>query len=215
MRRAVASFSSRGGSLAVGALGAALGAALRRHSRQLTAAAAEPAWVQAYRDDGVALVPGFASDETTDTMIASMAELIEAWDPETSRNSVFHVNSAEGAAADADGEAAGLARDLYFFDTADENGFFLNPGAIEGDDIRRDMPKAHLLNKVGHGACPSACMGWGGVGWGLTRTLCCPALHLHVPAFRECKLAHRPLPTSAPSHSTLLPSPSNKPKTAR
>ena len=162
MRRAVASFSSRGGSLAVGALGAALGAALRRHSRQLTAAAAEPAWVQAYRDDGVAVVPGFASNETTDKMISEMAELIEAWDPETSRNSVFHVNSAEGAAADADGEAAGLARDLYFFDTADENGFFLNPGAIEGDDIRRDMPKAHLLNKVGHGACPSAC--WGAVG---------------------------------------------------
>ena len=177
MRRAVASFSSRGGSLAVGALGAALGAALRRHSRQLSAAAAEPAWVQAYRDDGVAVVPGFASDETTDAMIASMAQLIEAWDPETSRNSVFHVNSAEGATADADGEAAGLARDLYFFDTADENGFFLNPGAIEGDDIRRDIPKAHLLNKVGHGACPSACWAkeWGGVGWGLTRGLCLPS----------------------------------------
>ena len=67
-------------------------------------------------------------------------------------NSVFHVNQAEGAAAGAgDDDAAALARDAYFFESAyDRTGFFLNPGAIDDatDGVRTDVPKAHLLNKV-------------------------------------------------------------------
>jgi hypothetical protein len=49
---------------------------------------------------------------------------------QSSRHSVFHVNSAEGGAAGAASEAAGLARDQYLFDSADAVGFFLNPGAV-------------------------------------------------------------------------------------
>jgi phytanoyl-CoA hydroxylase len=90
---------------------------------------------------------------------------MQGWEPQSSRHSVFHVNSAEGAAAEAEGgDAAALARDRYFFNTAhDVNGFFLNPGAIDPatDAVRTDIPKAHLLNKVGH------------------------ALHKHEPVFRE------------------------------
>ena len=142
------------------------------------AVASDDSWIADYRRDGCAVVPGFADLMTTASMMESMATLIEAWDPQSSRNSVFHVNSAEGAAADAGGDEAALQRDLYFFDTAEkQHGFFLNPGASEQrkaicanvcymgayfdrwlvvsvdeatDGVRTDIPKAHLLNKVGH-----------------------------------------------------------------
>ena len=132
-------------------------------ARSLTSSTSWAAALEDYRCDGVAVVPSFVADATTDAMMASMAQLIEQWDPQSSRHSVFHVNSAEGAAADAGGDDAALARDLYFFDTAYNNGFFLNPGAIDDatDDVRTDIPKAHLLNKVGH------------------------ALHVHEPVFAE------------------------------
>eukprot|EP00912_Choanoflagellata_sp_UC4_P002164 UC4_evm3s1370 len=91
--------------------------------------------------------------QTINAMKSAMANMIERWDPETSRYSVFHVNNAEGATLkNDDSEAAALARDKHFFDSADGVGFFLNPGAIceKTGAVRKDIPKAHLLNKVGH-----------------------------------------------------------------
>ena len=51
-----------------------------------------------YHRDGVAVVRSFAAPDTTEAMMEAMAQLIAAWVPQSSRHSVFHVNSAEGAA---------------------------------------------------------------------------------------------------------------------
>jgi phytanoyl-CoA hydroxylase len=111
----------------------------------------------------VAVVRNFVKPAAADAMMEAMAALVEDWDPQSSKHSVFHVNSAEGSVADATSEAAALARDQYLFNSADGVGFFLNPCAIDEatGELRTDIPKAHLLNKVGH------------------------ALHVAVPAFRE------------------------------
>jgi phytanoyl-CoA hydroxylase len=120
--------------------------------------------------DGFAVIRGFETADSTDSMRAAMAGLIEEWDPETSKHSVFHVNM-----EDAGGEALerieiesadvdpALMRDKYFFESADRISFFLEPRAIDRatGDVRTDLPKGQLLNKVGHG------------------------LHIHVPVFRE------------------------------
>jgi phytanoyl-CoA hydroxylase len=108
--------------------------------------------VGAYARDGCAIVRNFVAPQTADEMMESMSVMIEDWDPQSSRHSVFHVNSGEGATAEAGSEAAALARDQYLFTSAGGVGFFLNPGAIDQTtgNVRTDIPKAHLLNKVGH-----------------------------------------------------------------
>ena len=125
-------------------------------------------FVEHLKRDGFAVIRAFETAQSADSMRAAMAGLIEDWDPQTSKHSVFHVNM-----EDAGGEALGrteaadsdpaLMRDKHFFESADKISFFLEPGAIDvaSGDVRTDLPKGQLLNKVGHG------------------------LHLHVPVFRE------------------------------
>jgi hypothetical protein len=95
-------------------------------SRGLTTASDDI--VEAYARDGCAIIHNFVTPETADEMRKSMSVMIDNWDPQSSRHSVFHVNSGEGATAGAVSEAAALARDQYLFSSADGVGFFLNPG---------------------------------------------------------------------------------------
>jgi hypothetical protein len=125
-------------------------------------------FVDDFKRDGFAVIRGFETANSADSMRATMAGLIEQWDPETSKHSVFHVNMEDAGdealerIESADVSPA-LLRDTYFFESADRISFFLEPRAIDGATgaIRTDLPKGHLLNKVGHG------------------------LHIHVPVFRE------------------------------
>lgn len=125
-------------------------------------------FVDHLKRDGFAVIRGFETAQSADSMRAAMAGLIEEWDPQTSKHSVFHVNmedaggEALGRIEAADGDPA-LMRDKYFFESADKISFFLEPGAIDtaSGNVRTDLPKGQLLNKVGHG------------------------LHIHVPVFRE------------------------------
>ena len=84
-------------------------------------------FVTAYHRDGFAVVRNFVSESTVNEMVTAMSDLIEDWDPQSSRNSVFHVNSAEGSTGKAPDTAAALERDKYLFNSADGVGFFLNP----------------------------------------------------------------------------------------
>ena len=98
-----------------------------------------------------AVIRGFGNAALTERMMRQMDTLIDAWDPESSRHSIFHVNNAGGSEALEGSEAAAVARDTYFFASADQISFFLEPGAVDASsgDIRSDLPKRQLLNKVG------------------------------------------------------------------
>lgn len=78
-------------------------------------------------------------------------------------------DAALGHVEAAGSEAAALMRDTYFFESADKVSYFLEPGAIDAatGDVRTDLPKGQLLNKVGH------------------------ALHIEVPVFREYSTSTR------------------------
>ena len=53
-------------------------------ARGLSAAAKDvDSWIEDYRRDGCAVIPGFADLMTTAFMMDSMAALVEGWDPQS------------------------------------------------------------------------------------------------------------------------------------
>mmetsp|Transcript_5294 Transcript_5294/g.12740 ORF Transcript_5294/g.12740 Transcript_5294/m.12740 type:complete len:399 (+) Transcript_5294:56-1252(+) len=92
-----------------------------------------------FNRDGVVVVPGFCSAEEVAGMKKRMQELIDAWDPSESKGSVFHTYGNKHINTN------------YFLDSAATTKFFLEPGAVdEKGEIRSDIPKGELINKVGH-----------------------------------------------------------------
>ena len=95
---------------------------------------------QKYDEDGLVILKGFASDAECDGMRNRMNSLIEKWDPETSKNSVFSTH-----------EDQQHTRGTYFIESAETVSFFLEQGAVdEAGELKKDIPKAHMVNKVGH-----------------------------------------------------------------
>eukprot|EP00961_Rhodomonas_salina_P100128 1346643-Rhodomonas_salina.2 len=105
-----------------------------------------------FNRDGVVVVPGFCSAEevagmkkrmqvappsSPDAFGISGVELIDAWDPSESKGSVFHTYGNKHINTN------------YFLDSAATTKFFLEPGAVdEKGEIRSDIPKGELINKV-------------------------------------------------------------------
>ncbi|KAF4735080.1 hypothetical protein FOZ63_030095 [Perkinsus olseni] len=92
-----------------------------------------------FKENGFLVRKAFAAKEEVKEMKEQMAKLLDGWNPEDSVDSVFsterdqHVNNE------------------YFTGSADHIRFFLEPGAVnENGKIRSDIPKAELVNKVGH-----------------------------------------------------------------
>lgn len=107
--------------------------------------------VDDFARNGAFVIPQFASSDEIQSMKDAMASLIDNWDPNKSKNSVFTTNEDQHI------------RSMYFLDSSENVSFFLEAGAVETGtgDIRSDLPKNELINKVGH------------------------ALHLRVPAFKD------------------------------
>mmetsp|Transcript_16759 Transcript_16759/g.27796 ORF Transcript_16759/g.27796 Transcript_16759/m.27796 type:complete len:339 (-) Transcript_16759:448-1464(-) len=106
-----------------------------------------------FQKNGFLIIRGFASAAECKCMQEAMAKLIDAWDP-SSATSVFKTNKEQQQAQ---------GKDDYFISSADKVRFFLEAEAMDkaSNKLREDIPKEHLLNKVGH------------------------ALHVEEPAFRE------------------------------
>jgi len=77
-------------------------------------------------------------------MMNRMRVLIDEWDPDQSKVSVFIAGEDQSAAQ---------GNDAYFLSSSDKIHFFLERGALDPftKSIRSDLPKHDALNKVGHG----------------------------------------------------------------
>ena len=74
-------------------------------------------WVSDFSQNGFAVIPSFATEQTADAMKTAMAGLIDAWEPQSSRNSVFHVNmedAGEAALGAVEARFGGLLLTLFF-----------------------------------------------------------------------------------------------------
>jgi phytanoyl-CoA hydroxylase len=107
------------------------------------------ALVDGFTRDGYAVVPAFVPKRAAYDLVASMDTLVDGWQPESSRHSVFHVNNEAGDARSDDA----TERDAYLIRSADQIAFFLEPGAINATTgaFTAGLPKTRMLNKVGHG----------------------------------------------------------------
>ncbi|KAF4647325.1 hypothetical protein FOL47_004741 [Perkinsus chesapeaki] len=98
-----------------------------------------PEDVASFNGDGFLVRKAFAAPEEVTEMKDRMAKLLKDWNPEESVDSVF--------ATDRDQHL----NNEYFLGSADHIRFFLEPGAVnENGKVRSDIPKAELVNKVGH-----------------------------------------------------------------
>lgn len=99
---------------------------------------------QQFERDGYLHLKGFASADECSRMKQRMQELIEAWDPYETRVPVFVTDQTEQAKAQGSSD--------YFLDSADRIHFFLEKEAADEDGLlKKSVPKARSLNKVGHG----------------------------------------------------------------
>mmetsp|Transcript_2328 Transcript_2328/g.4163 ORF Transcript_2328/g.4163 Transcript_2328/m.4163 type:complete len:416 (+) Transcript_2328:37-1284(+) len=107
-----------------------------------------PSLASEFDRDGFVVVKGFASDSQCAEMMQQMGRIIDSWDPEADKVSVFRTDKAQESAQGSDD---------YFLSSADKIHFFLEPGATaeqgdsEGDTIKKEFTKHLALNKVGHG----------------------------------------------------------------
>mmetsp|Transcript_38832 Transcript_38832/g.86771 ORF Transcript_38832/g.86771 Transcript_38832/m.86771 type:complete len:396 (+) Transcript_38832:71-1258(+) len=92
--------------------------------------------------DGLLVIPGFATPEEVDGMMARMSELVGQWDPYSAKASVFRTD---------DNQESAQGSDAYFLESADKIHFFLEPGAMNEATGELSVPKHQALNKVGHG----------------------------------------------------------------
>lgn len=98
----------------------------------------------AFERDGFLLLRGFASREECADMKQRMQDLIAQWDPQKTLAPVFATDEKEQLKHQASSD--------YFLDSADRIHFFLEAGATgEDGKLKKDLPKASALNKVGHG----------------------------------------------------------------
>jgi phytanoyl-CoA hydroxylase len=86
--------------------------------------------------DGFLVLPGFASPEACDALIARARALVDAFEP----GGVASIFSTTDQA---------LATDAYFLSSGDAIRFFFEPGAFDGEGRLR-QPKALSINKIGH-----------------------------------------------------------------
>lgn len=86
--------------------------------------------------DGFLALPGFASPEACDALVARARALVDAFEP----GSVASVFSTTDQA---------LTTDAYFLASGDRIRFFFEPGAFDAEGKLR-QPKALSINKIGH-----------------------------------------------------------------
>ena len=96
--------------------------------------------VDKFSENGVFLIRAFASPREVIEMRERMRSMIEQWDPEESRDSVFVTTEDQHI------------RNSYFLDSAEKISFFLEEGALDPVShlIRKDIPKSEMINKAGH-----------------------------------------------------------------
>jgi phytanoyl-CoA hydroxylase len=92
--------------------------------------------LDAFERDGFLVLPGFATADACDRLRSRMAELLEGFDPASTRT-VFSTKEQTHA------------RDRYFLDSGDEIRFFFEEEAF-GPDGELMQPKDLSINKVGH-----------------------------------------------------------------
>jgi phytanoyl-CoA hydroxylase len=86
--------------------------------------------------DGFLALPGFATAEACDALIAQARALVDAFEP----GEVASIFSTTDQA---------LTSDAYFLSSGDQIRFFFEPGAFDGEGRLR-QPKALSINKIGH-----------------------------------------------------------------
>jgi phytanoyl-CoA hydroxylase len=119
----------------------------------ITAAVAYSAQLKDFQRNGYAVIDSFAPDFEVSAMMGEMNRLIDAWDPESSRHSVFHVNNDAGDAVIHGDDDRAEQRDAYLIASANQIAFFLEPRAVNATsgDFVEGLDKTLMLNKVGHG----------------------------------------------------------------
>lgn len=97
-----------------------------------------------FERDGFLHIKAFCTRDQCANMQSSMGALIDAWDPDKTMAPIFSTDEKEQQKAQGDSD--------YFLDSADRVHFFLEKGAVDDEGkLRKDVPKARALNKVGHG----------------------------------------------------------------
>jgi phytanoyl-CoA hydroxylase len=86
--------------------------------------------------DGFLALPGFATAEACDALVARARELVSAFEP----GEVASIFSTTDQA---------LTSDAYFLASGDQIRFFFEPGAFDAEGRLR-QPKALSINKIGH-----------------------------------------------------------------
>jgi phytanoyl-CoA hydroxylase len=94
-----------------------------------------------FNADGFSIIRGFATPEEVASMKDEIAKLIEKWEMNESRGSIFST----------DPDEKHISND-YFVGSAETVRFFFEPDAIDARTgaIRTDLPKERLINKMGH-----------------------------------------------------------------
>ena len=113
------------------------------HSRlTLSSQAAFEVDVAAFQQNGVGVVPGFASPQECQEMMQQMEQLISDWDP--TNLVVFRTDEQQ---------IQNQGNSDYFLDSGDGIAFFLEPGAVDETTglLQQGRSKHASLNKVGHG----------------------------------------------------------------
>lgn len=91
-----------------------------------------------YDAKGFTVVQGFVSDSYADDMVGRMAEMLAEWQP-GEETSVFRTTGDTHVS------------DLYFFESAVDVRYFLEPDAVdEAGGIKEGIQKELAVNKVGH-----------------------------------------------------------------
>jgi phytanoyl-CoA hydroxylase len=94
-----------------------------------------------FDENGFVVIPGFASQKECAGLLERMAQLVEAWDPEEHKKTVFRTD---------DKQETSQGSSDYFLDSAAKIHFFLEPDAADEKSALK-LPKHLALNKVGHG----------------------------------------------------------------
>lgn len=91
-----------------------------------------------YEAKGFTVIPGFVSEPYADEMIERMAQMLAEWQP-GEETSVFRTSGDKHVS------------DLYFFQSAWDVRYFLEPDAVdEAGRIKEGIQKELAVNKVGH-----------------------------------------------------------------
>ena len=94
-----------------------------------------------YEKNGFSVIRGFATDEEVKEMKAEILKLIDVWDMNESRGSIFSTDPNEKH-----------INNDYFVGSSETIRFFFEPDAIDPgtSNVRTDLPKERLINKIGH-----------------------------------------------------------------